>query len=162
MTPSITEQHPTANNSRALSHSSFSLSDGELESSPRFHEESRAKQLSHLKTPTNAQYDRSSSMREVRRQLKISMEKTKQFFNSVTQQKDSPPQRPSRAEMSRKESSTSRKSMSRVEYRNFRKHEFFEEKVKMQREKVKFMIEEDPESDRKVSFKQNSSFIKVA
>jgi hypothetical protein len=48
-----------------------------------------------------------------------------------------------------------------VEYRLFKKHEFFEEKVKMQREKVKFMIEEDPESDRKVNFKNNEGFIKV-
>ena len=62
---------------------------------------------------------------------------------------------------SRNGSMTSQNSVSKVEYRNFTRHEFFEEKVKMQREKVKFMIEDDPESDRKVIFKNNNSFVKV-
>lgn len=164
MTPSITEQQPKLDNSKADSQSSFSLSDDDIKDAPQFLEESKQKKFSHMKTPSKPQYQQSSSMREVRRQLKMSMEKTKQFYNSVTQKNEvrDSIEKTKKSDTSRKESSVSRQSVSRVEYRHFRKHEFFEEKLKMQREKVKFMIEEDPESDRKVSFKQNYSFIKVA
>jgi hypothetical protein len=65
------------------------------------------------------------------------------------------------SKVSRKGSTLSKNSVSKVEYRHFKKHEFFEERVKKQREKVRFMIEEDPESDRKVNFKNNQGFIKV-
>ena len=162
MTPSITENQGTVNNSGIHSQSSFALSDEELENAPQFLEESKKNNLKNLKTFTKFNNERSSSMREVRRQLKLSLEKTKQFFNSVTQKNETPEiTNKNDKKMTRKESNISRNSLSRVEYRNFRKHEFFEEKLKMQRQKVRFMVEEDPESDRKVNFKNNLSFIKV-
>lgn len=166
MTPSITEPAGTLHESGVHSQSSFSLSDGELDHAPQFLEEQQPKKTNVLRPGAKAGYDRSSSMREVRKQLKLSQERRKQLFNSVTQKNNvrkstGVPEKKGPLQVSRKESTASRNSLSRVEYRHFRKHEFFEEKLKMQREKVRFMIEEDPESDRKVVFRNNSSFIKV-
>jgi len=171
MTPSITEntigsQHGSVNDSK----SSFSLSDDDIEHPPKFLEDSKMKKISTMKEGSKTPYEKTNSMREVRAQLKNSLETRKQIFNSVTQKKmireslydkDKSLHRNQSSKMSRKGSTISRNSVSKVEYRYFKKHEFFEERVKKQREKVRFMIEEDPESDRKVTFKNNQGFIKV-
>lgn len=165
MTPSITENpDKSANVSKRDSQSSFSLSNDDMGASPRFLEESQVKQ------PINPKLDKASSLREIRNQMRSSLEKQKQIFNSVNQKnkisssyanQDSTRTR-NDPYLSKMDSNLSRNSSSKVEYRNFRRHEFFEERVKMQREKVRFMLEDDPESDRKVIFKNNQASVKVA
>lgn len=164
MTPSIAENlHETPNISDKDSNSSFSLSDEEINNHPQFLEESK-----NIKEISKMNLDRANSMKEVRAQLKYSLQQRKQIFNSESRPKRLPESMYGENDfknggpmMSRKHSSKSRHSLSRVEYKHFKKHEFFEEKIKLQREMVRTLIEDDPESDRKVYFQNNQSFIKV-
>ena len=164
MSPSIAENlHDTLNDSEKDSHSSFSLSDDDIKNHPQFLEESK-----NPKENSKMNLDRANSMRELRAQLKYSLQQRKQIFNSENRPKKLPESMYGEHDfkngeygVSRKHSSKSRHSLSRVEYKHFKKHEFFEEKIKLQREMVRTLIEDDPESDRKVFFKNNQSFIKV-
>jgi hypothetical protein len=169
MTPSITENPGGSKNiSKKDSQSSFSLSEDEMGTTPKFLEESKFKKQSTVNL--NTKLEKALSLKDIRNKLKYSLEQQKQIFNSVknpkneiqsSYAKEEDPRMKQESHLTKLDSDLSRHSSSKVEYKHFKRHEFFEEKVKMQREKVRFMIEDDPESDKKVIFKNNHSYVKV-
>ena len=168
MTPSITENLPESfNYSDKESHSSFSISDDDNHG-PSFTEQSKYLNGQNPKKNSKMNNFRRNSMKEIRAQLRYSLEQRKQIFNSESGNKRKPESsyqeydvKYNESKFSKKKLKNSKSSISRVEYKHFKKHEFFEEKIKIQREMVKTLIEDDPESDRKVTFKKNQSFVRV-